>query len=988
MHGLEDLLNDAQRVEKDAAVNREKNNLAKEDNLKAVRDFRKDIDDYFDKLQIKVEQEIRQCHSRNEGMLTEQLKTCLEVKEKALIKQKQINSIVQKNLKCTLYARPENLRTEIATLKQTLNEASRQARCGMYEFQKNDVVQSLILTESVLGTLKDNRSGIEELTYTLPEHVERNEKLMQTQGLPSQPNRLKNKSGSLPCEMTKPITTTEVQLHKAKKPWKQRRLNSGTSRKEVEENDVVVESQGLPCQPNMQKNKPGLFPCEMNQSIRTTEVQLHKAKKPWKQRRQKSGTNTKKEEQNDGVIESRGLPSQLSIQDNKSGPSPCELTKIIRTTEVQVHKAKKPCKQGRLNSGTNKKEVEENDAVIKETQPIKSRGKSIQPGHTNKSEPPPCQTNQSIRTTEVELHKAKKPWKPRRLETADSEKEVEENDDAIEDLCKKTQIILNKLTPQNFQVLVSQMQALKIDTEDKLNGIVDLVFEKTISEPDYSEVYANMCKCLSKLKVKSDSKPGKMVIFRVVLLARCQREFKTKYRQIPVLPPNVRNSPNCKDENRKEELTYGEAEIKQRSLGNMRFIGELFKLKMISLRIMHDCVFKLLRAKDPESLACVCRLLTTIGKELDTDKDKPRMDQYFEQMTKIANDKKSSTRVRFMLQDIISVRLNKWVPRCSDNNPKTIDQIHMEVAQERQVKARLSQEVKELQKLHKGDRRDPTSGQIDGGCAGRGADGWSMEGKQPQLALVDRSKDQTQISKQNVDEEIKLGSDKTSMDRKTSSAPANRSEEDISRIIPDTCPGSRERRCRGGFWTPLNLRTRIPQEHIKEGLVNTKRGGSTLTTPSTGLPMTEIADRLHDLVVVRREDNETLFNWIESNIDDGAKANTQFIRELMTAVCQSSIKGEKGKEEVVPSDISKRRNLLQKYLGHKPMFELQALFALQVLVARLEYPQGLLKSLFHILYDEDIISEDAFVEWKRSEDEPDGKNTTLEHVVKFFEWLT
>ncbi|WAR14211.1 IF4G3-like protein [Mya arenaria] len=810
MHGLEDLLNDAQRVEKDAAVNREKNNLAKEDNLKAVRDFRKDIDDYFDKLQIKVEQEIRQCHSRNEGMLTEQLKTCLEVKEKALIKQKQINSIVQKNLKCTLYARPENLRTEIATLKQTLNEASRQARCGMYEFQKNDVVQSLILTESVLGTLKDNRSGIEELTYTLPEHVERNEKLMQTQGLPSQPNRLKNKSGSLPCEMTKPITTTEVQLHKAKKPWKQRRLNSGTSRKEVEENDVV--SQGLPCQPNMQKNKPGLFPCEMNQSIRTTEVQLHKAKKPWKQRRQKSGTNTKKEEQNDG-----------------------------------------------------------------------SRGKSIQPGHTNKSEPPPCQTNQSIRTTEVELHKAKKPWKPRRLETADSEKEVEENDDAIEDLCKKTQIILNKLTPQNFQVLVSQMQALKIDTEDKLNGIVDLVFEKTISEPDYSEVYANMCKCLSKLKVKSDSKPGK---------------------------------------------------------------------------------------------------------ELDTDKDKPRMDQYFEQMTKIANDKKSSTRVRFMLQDIISVRLNKWVPRCSDNNPKTIDQIHMEVAQERQVKARLSQEVKELQKLHKGDRRDPTSGQIDGGCAGRGADGWSMEGKQPQLALVDRSKDQTQISKQNVDEEIKLGSDKTSMDRKTSSAPANRSEEDISRIIPDTCPGSRERRCRGGFWTPLNLRTRIPQEHIKEGLVNTKRGGSTLTTPSTGLPMTEIADRLHDLVVVRREDNETLFNWIESNIDDGAKANTQFIRELMTAVCQSSIKGEKGKEEVVPSDISKRRNLLQKYLGHKPMFELQALFALQVLVARLEYPQGLLKSLFHILYDEDIISEDAFVEWKRSEDEPDGKNTTLEHVVKFFEWLT
>ena len=37
---------------------------------------------------------------------------------------------------------------------------------------------------------------------------------------------------------------------------------------------------------------------------------------------------------------------------------------------------------------------------------------------------------------------------------------------------------------------------------------------------------------------------------------------------------------------------------------------------------MHDCVFKLLRTKDPENLECLCRLLTTIGKELETDKAK------------------------------------------------------------------------------------------------------------------------------------------------------------------------------------------------------------------------------------------------------------------------------------------------------------------------------------------------------------------------------
>ncbi|XP_053379566.1 eukaryotic translation initiation factor 4 gamma 1-like [Mercenaria mercenaria] len=64
-------------------------------------------------------------------------------------------------------------------------------------------------------------------------------------------------------------------------------------------------------------------------------------------------------------------------------------------------------------------------------------------------------------------------------------------------LYKKTRSILNKLTPQKFQTLVSQMQALPIDSEEKLKGVINLVFEKAISEPSYGVAYANMCRCLS-----------------------------------------------------------------------------------------------------------------------------------------------------------------------------------------------------------------------------------------------------------------------------------------------------------------------------------------------------------------------------------------------------------------------------------------------------------------------------------------------------------
>ena len=40
---------------------------------------------------------------------------------------------------------------------------------------------------------------------------------------------------------------------------------------------------------------------------------------------------------------------------------------------------------------------------------------------------------------------------------------------------------------------------------------------------------------------------------------------------------------------------------------------------------MHDCIFKLLRNADEESLESMCKLLFTIGKDLDSDKAKVQL---------------------------------------------------------------------------------------------------------------------------------------------------------------------------------------------------------------------------------------------------------------------------------------------------------------------------------------------------------------------------
>lgn len=65
-----------------------------------------------------------------------------------------------------------------------------------------------------------------------------------------------------------------------------------------------------------------------------------------------------------------------------------------------------------------------------------------------------------------------------------------------QDLFRRVRSILNKLTPQMFQQLMKQVTQLAIDTEERLKGVIDLIFEKAISEPNFSVAYANMCRCL------------------------------------------------------------------------------------------------------------------------------------------------------------------------------------------------------------------------------------------------------------------------------------------------------------------------------------------------------------------------------------------------------------------------------------------------------------------------------------------------------------
>ncbi|XP_008457179.2 eukaryotic translation initiation factor 4G isoform X1 [Cucumis melo] len=270
------------------------------------------------------------------------------------------------------------------------------------------------------------------------------------------------------------------------------------------------------------------------------------------------------------------------------------------------------------------------------------------------------------------MHKAKKKY------------EVGKVSDEEETKQRQLKAILNKLTPQNFEKLFEQVKAVNIDNGRTLTGVISQIFDKALMEPTFCEMYANFCFHLAG-ELPDLSEDNEKITFKRLLLNKCQEEFERGERE-----QEEANKVEEEGEVKQSEEEREEKRIKarRRMLGNIRLIGELYKKKMLTERIMHECIKKLLgeyQNPDEEDVEALCKLMSTIGEMIDHPRAKDYMDSYFEIMTMLSNNMKLSSRVRFMLKDAIDLRKNKWQQRRKVEGPKKIEEVHRDAAQERQA---------------------------------------------------------------------------------------------------------------------------------------------------------------------------------------------------------------------------------------------------------------------------------------------------------------
>ncbi|KAL8673120.1 MAG: hypothetical protein Q9168_002452 [Polycauliona sp. 1 TL-2023] len=262
---------------------------------------------------------------------------------------------------------------------------------------------------------------------------------------------------------------------------------------------------------------------------------------------------------------------------------------------------------------------------------------------------------------------------------------------------RKVKSNLNKMTPNNFDKISDQVLAIASQSRDETDGrtlrqVIQLTFEKATDEAHWAEMYAQFCKRMLEsmsAEIRDESiidKKGVVTggaLFRKYLLTRCQTEFEQGWKV---------NLPD-KPEGESEEAVmlsdeyYKAAAAKRRGLGLVRFIGELYKLNMLTERIMHECVKKLVDYEgtpDEAEVESLTGLLKTIGSNLDSsEKGHQLMDIYFQRIGAMIETPNLASRLKFMLMDINDMRKKNWksVKAGALKGPATLDQVRQDAVE-------------------------------------------------------------------------------------------------------------------------------------------------------------------------------------------------------------------------------------------------------------------------------------------------------------------
>uniref|UniRef100_A0A1I8HPC2 MI domain-containing protein n=1 Tax=Macrostomum lignano TaxID=282301 RepID=A0A1I8HPC2_9PLAT len=214
------------------------------------------------------------------------------------------------------------------------------------------------------------------------------------------------------------------------------------------------------------------------------------------------------------------------------------------------------------------------------------------------------------------------------------------------------------------------------------------------------------------LKVNTDKTlPDKCITHRSLLLKKCQLIWRLKpdYWDQIISKEEKEDKKKSLEEEKEEQVK----KVKDQYYGNIRFIGELYMKGVLTANIIYSCITALLSCHQPsksnsrgtlvESLECLCELLRTVGKKLETptgnrkQNESTQLDASFGQIKKIIADKSIESKVRFKLIDVVEMRERGWelreMERRLQERPMTKEELEQKEREEEARRAMAASNI-------------------------------------------------------------------------------------------------------------------------------------------------------------------------------------------------------------------------------------------------------------------------------------------------------
>jgi translation initiation factor 4G len=254
-------------------------------------------------------------------------------------------------------------------------------------------------------------------------------------------------------------------------------------------------------------------------------------------------------------------------------------------------------------------------------------------GNAQEAKAMPLTAGQAVK----DLDRSQTGWKPTSIGAPPQAQQQQAGHMPPDMVQRKVKSNLNKMTPEKFEKISDQVLEIAAQSKDETDGrtlrqVIQLTFEKACDESHWSSMYAKFCNRMLQtmsMEIKDENvkdKHGNPVVggalFRKYLLNRCQEEFERGWEiNLPDAPEDGKEITLLTDE------YYVAAAAKRKGLGLIQFIGELYKLGMLTLRIMHECVLKLLDFEglpDESAIESLVKLLRTVGSTMEAAEAGPK----------------------------------------------------------------------------------------------------------------------------------------------------------------------------------------------------------------------------------------------------------------------------------------------------------------------------------------------------------------------------